>query len=364
MATYTDADLAASSKFVDANLKIRMLQKMYQRAPHLVSWIEYDLRNATHDDYYIPATLTDSCKIIDIRITKTLCELLSCNASKEQDVCVPEEHASYYYVGDNAYDVQCQPACFNTAVKMTYTDDGARAADTPMLNFHNGKCRVLHSGIISWLEKPFYRSDTKFERRVNDMPTGFTRIPSDNPYGGGITYKTNETYCHYYDRNLQEDGSCDETLGEKISHSLLGEALINTIKSSVRILINNNVPFPLPENLPKLPNELKSIHTLNGWKANINKDFKLPDLIDIKPKVPNANRNKRSTIFHNDSDTNDLIYRRRMAELREHFSNYNDDGDENDDNLSDFTRIHMNLPTKRKYFRNNITASKRKKNAI
>lgn len=331
MVTYTNDDIDGSTKFSEVNLIIRFIQKMHAKAPHLISWADYRIRDATQDDYYIPATLQHACKVIETDMTKTLCDLLSCTPSKEQDVCDPQEKASYYYVGDDAYDVQCQPACYNTLPVVHYNEDGTRAADMPMLNFHNGKCRILNTHTISFLEKPFYRSTTKYETRVNDMPTGFSRIASDNPYGGGITYRTNSTYCDYYDRHIQEDGSCQMTIPERIAGSLIGEMVINVVKSSIRMLSNSHVPFKLPENLPPLPTKLKDVHTVEGWKQNINRDFVVPTLIDTKPRM--VTRKKRSTTperYTNDDAKNILIHRRRMAEL-------------DNDNISDFTRLHMGM---------------------
>lgn len=334
MVTYTNDDIEASTKFSNVNLTIRTIQKIHDKAKHLGSWVTYKIRDATHDDYYIPATLEHACKMIDVEISKTLCELLSCNPSKEQDVCDPNEKASYYYVGDDGYDVQCQPACFNTLPVVHYNDDGTRAADMPMLNYHNGKCRILNTHTIALLEKPFYRSTIKFETRLNDMPTGFSRIPSNNPYGGGLTYRTNSAYCEYYDRHIQEDGSCEMSIPERIVGSLVGEMLINVVKSSVRMLSNTHVPFKLPENLPTLPTKLKDIHTLEGWKQNVNKDFVVPELIDTKPRQ--RTRKRRSTSpekYHVDEEKNKLIIKRRLAE-------------HNNSNISNFTRLHMGMGVK------------------
>lgn len=340
MATYTTADLEAASKFANVNATIRTIQKLEESAKHLTSWLDYSIRDATHDDYYIPASLAHCCKVIDVKIPKNLCDLLSCNPLKEEDTCIPGEIASYYYVGDDGYDVQCQPSCYNTASKKTYNDDNSRAVDVPMLNFHNDKCRIMHTPMVGWLEKTFYRSDTKFEVRVNDMPTGFSRTTTDNEYGSGITYKTNATYCDYYDRHFEEDGSCQMNWLENVTDAVIGQSLINTIKSSIRVLTNNNIPFNLPQNLPPLPTELKSVHTLKGWRENINNAFVVPELIDTSPKVITT-RHRRDTIYHKNTTLNDLIYSRRQAE-------------ESQTNLSDFT-LRLMKRTKREADKSNAS---------
>lgn len=319
MASFTEDDIVASGRFAEANNTIRLLKKMTEKAPHLATWLNVNIRDAMNEEFYIPSSLKHASKIVTVEITETLCELISCTPVKEQDTCNPNEVASYYYVGDSgAVDVQCQPSCYHSAAKISYNEDGARATDVPQLNWNNkqNKCRIVNSNITSWLEKPFYRSDTKFEIRVNDMPTGFSRTESSNPYGVGYTYKSNKTYCKYYDRTMDNDGACSMTIFEKTLDAIVGMNLINTIKSSIRMLTNNNVPFPLPD-LPPKP-KLKNIHTLDGWKNNINKSFVLPELIDTKPR--RITKAGRSVGGRNDEGLHE--YRARMEMEDENMSNF------------------------------------------
>lgn len=313
---YTELDILNSSKYAEYNSRIRMLQKMQKRAPHLTSWLNVRARDATKDDYYVPVALRASCKVLEIEMTKDLCDLLSCTPVRERDVCRPNEPATYYYVGDNGYDVQCQPACFNTAVKATYNKDGGRGADTPQLNWHSGKCRIVNSSTVSWLEKTYYRSSTHYELRLNDMPTGFSRVPdTSNPYGCGYTYKSNPTYCRYYDRTMEANGECTMTTWEYVLDSVIGMSLINTVKSALRMVSNNKMPFELPRNLPKLPDKLADLHTVEGWRENINKNFVIPPLIESKPQIPTTmhqqQRTKRDT-----TSSSSIDLARQQAEMR------------------------------------------------
>lgn len=340
MAAFTTEDVIASSKFAESNNNLRLLKKLIEKAPHLATWLDVEVRDATHDDYYIPATLSHAAKSVTINITAELCELLSCNPMKEQDTCKPNEEASYYHVGDDGIDVQCQPACYNIAAKVSYNEDGKRAADITQLNWNSmqNECRIVNSNLTMWLEKTFYRSTTKFELRNNDMPTGFSRIPSDNPYGCGYTYKTNKTYCRYYDKTLQDDGSCNMTLLEKFLDATIGTTILNYIKSGIRMATNHGIPFELPENLPELPKELKLLHTIKGWRENINKLFVLPDLIDTKPKLDtlvsmNINNAKLNITSKSATPTaaDDIHEYRRRAELNSM------------DNMSNFMRTSVGL---------------------
>lgn len=281
---FTDADLRACDKFADANTKIRTIRLLYQTAPHLASKLKYTVRDALAQDYYIPDTLRHACKVVVVSLSENLCEALSCNPTTETGVCRADTPASYYYVGDDGFDVQCQPACFNTTVRRTYSVDGGRAPDTPMLNYHSGKCRIVPATIVSYLEKTYFRSDTVYEYRKNDMPTGFSRkSAADNPYGCGLDYRTNRAYCKYFDRTLQEDGSCGLEWWEKGLDAVVGMQLVNTIRSNVRVLNNGRAPFAAPDGLPDLPAALKPRHTVDGWKRNVDPSFVLPELVDTRP---------------------------------------------------------------------------------
>ncbi|XP_039299746.1 uncharacterized protein LOC120355442 [Nilaparvata lugens] len=310
---FTHADIDNSNSFSEANNKIRLINALYRKAPHLASHLKIDIRDATDADFYIPATLKHASKVVNIEITKTLCDMLSCNPSKEKGMCNENDKATYYYVGDDGWDIQCQPACFNTIETKVYNEQGQRKTNTPMLNYHNGKCRLVNSPIVTYLEKPFFRSTVKYETRLNDMPTGFSRRPpvAENEYGCGLDYRTNKTYCQYYDRHLMSDGSCSMTKWEKVLDSVIGMSLINSIKSSIRVVSNQHVPFELPEHLPPLPTQIPDMYTLDGWKNNIDKSFIVPPLIDTRPKQHNntGSRSKRST-----ADNTNQHDRRRSTE--------------------------------------------------
>lgn len=285
MSTFTSTDLNNAHKFAQTNQDIRLLKKL---PPHLASWLDVKLRPATNDDYFIPEVLKHAAFVLEVNPTEEFCKASSCTSVKETSTCEPLETASYYRVGDDSYDIQCQPACFNTIQKTKITEASKkRSADIGMLvwNGKAKKCRYANSEIINLLEKPYWRSDVKFEKRVNDMPTGYSRVQLPNElYNTGRSYRNNAAYCQYYDKTIQDNGDCDFRIWEKGLDAVVGMSLINTVKSSIR-MVSSDHPFPLPENLPKLPDTIPLEYTLDGWKANIRADFKIPDLIDTKPRA-------------------------------------------------------------------------------
>lgn len=281
--SFTQLDLLNAEKFANYNYRIRLLELMYKKRPHLISYLELNDREATSDDYFIPPKMANKCRVLDVRISSYLCTKLSCNKMTERAPCTPGSDASYYWLGDDDYDVQCQPSCFNVHATKTYQHDGSRNVDMPQLNYHKGSCRLVPDSITSYLEKPFYRSSVQYERRVNDMPTGFSRVRNDRDYGCGFDYKNNDAYCRYYDRTLNADGDCSYTWSEKGLDAVIGMSFINTVKSTIRQVSGTEVYRRLPETLPfdKIPKKPRPEHTLIGWRSDVRDDFRIPPVLEI-----------------------------------------------------------------------------------
>lgn len=288
MATFTAEDKDNASKFAHYNDTVRALTAMYKKAPHIVSWLKVETRPATQQDYYFPDKLASFARVITVTVTKDACERISCNPYKEDGVCTDKDVASYYRIGDGAdYGVQCQPACFNLAAEPKFNvETKQREPDTPLLAYNERECacRLEHAPMRAWLEKPWHRHDTHYKHRVNDMPTGYTRVPDPHSVlGTGYTYVSNPTYCNYFDRSFDtETGDCELTGGLNLSVDLLvGVALLDTAKSLYRQITTGN-PLPLPQDLPAIPSSdnMESKYVLDLWKKEINSNFQIPEIYD------------------------------------------------------------------------------------
>lgn len=298
MATYTKRDLEASEKFAQYNIHVRYLQLCLSKAPHLTSHLKYTIKPATDEDFYIPRTLIGKAKLLDVVVTEYLCtQKLSCNSFKEKDTCKPNEAASLYYVGDDgSYDVQCQPSCFNTKSVPVYSDKKQRLTDTPHLSWHRDKCHYVPSTYVSYLEKSYYRDEKKYVYRKNDMPTGFSRIKSKNIYGSGFDYVGNNAYCDYFGKHYNSDSdNCEMTAWEKVLDAIIGENVIDFMKSSANIMAGKGTVFD-PPNLPPLPN-LPDIYKLDNWKNDIDATFVAPPILTYNESPStNLKSNNEQTI--------------------------------------------------------------------
>lgn len=347
MASYTEEDLRASELFSRTNFVIRAMHAMYEKAPHLTSHLRWQF-DPEPVPYFVPDQLAHCAKTIRVAIPKRLCEKISCNPMKERDPCTDTEPASYYYVGDRSFDVQCQPACFNTSATPARDEHNKRIPDMPMLvwNAMQRKCRYVNTGIISYLEKPAVRSETRYELRINDMPTGFSRYErGGNPEGSGWTYRYNKSYCGYYDLEFRgveqkvefdseghvkppadEDGNdaagfdqwkaptdygdkaripplgdCKMSVFDTITDAIIGRSVINAVSGAFKYATGRAL-LPEPTGLPRKP-ELKAVHTVDGWRKDVNESFVLPQLLLFEGShigetddAPGGRRRKRSVV--------------------------------------------------------------------
>lgn len=51
MPIYTAIDKRAAVKVADASVKIKSIHKLYDKAPHLASWLNLEIRKVTQSDF-------------------------------------------------------------------------------------------------------------------------------------------------------------------------------------------------------------------------------------------------------------------------------------------------------------------------
>ena len=288
--TYTEDDKAAAYEFSKANYYIRLIQEMSKIRPNIISWLDIDIRDATQADYFIPEQLIGRAKVVSVKMTKKACEMTTCTPMRETVECRKTDSASYYRTSESTFDVQCQPACFNTASKPTYDTTNTQVPDTPQLRWHNNACRIVNHSVEAWETKPRYRGDTQYEKRLNDLPIGFRQIPSDNPFGSGVTYKNDRAYCSFYELEYDEaKDTCVTSLIDKIVGAVVGSSLLQNLKGGIRAAVNGGNALELPDYVKPLPTT--HLPTVDEWRNDVNKAFVVPETIDYT-KTPT--RRKRS----------------------------------------------------------------------
>lgn len=318
--TYTVIDQRNALKYKEYNTTCRLLEALHRKAPWVASHLTWSSRPADPEqDFYVPEVLLDCAYVLDVNLSKEACEQIACTPMRETEVCDPQEKASYYNIGDDGqWGVQCQPACFNLTASATYNEDGSRAPDIFQTRWleKSKKCGIVNSAIVGYLEKPFYRSTTIYDRRTNDLRLGFNR--SFN--GDDMMYHVNKYYCDVYERDFDEGSlNCREKLLDKFLSAVGLGNLYKLTTESIRMIVNGTMRLPQPNPAPAPPPaNLLPQHTLEGWKANINKSFKLPKERFPAPSA-STDRAKRSP-----EQLSALNQMRRAAEAEENGRLYSD----------------------------------------
>lgn len=273
--SFTEKDTQNASIYATERVKLELLNLLYKKAPHLTSHLQYTIQQADPiNDYFYESKFKPKAIKVNIDITETLCDKLSCKSVTETNTCNPNEVASIYRIGDNQFGVQCQPACFNLHERKTL-DDGKTEPQMVHTVWNKNKCAILPVSTI-WLEHPFYRSDTKYEERVNNLVLGFNKTYDPNTVSG-LNYEFNEYYCKaFYEEFDPIKKTCDVSIWEKIAGDLIGATIIKYTKAAINAIQHTGSTIPPPDNLPPIP-KLSEKYLLPNWLNDINPKFKVPD---------------------------------------------------------------------------------------
>lgn len=261
---YTLTDKLNAFKYANERMKLEQLSYMHDKWPHIVSHIKYKVDKAdTIKDYHIDSTFEAKAIKVSTEITQTVCELMSCNAAKDNGLCTKNDAATNYWVGENYTTprVQCHPACFN----LTKTD---KVQSLPF-EWYENECHVLPMEVLAFMEKPYFRSQVQYEDRVNDFKIGFDRD------GDKLRYKYNEFYCDLYFGTWQGNGVCEPSVPEKVAGSILGHSLIKTTKLLSQYATTQTTR-PIPPKVPAVP-AIEEKYKVATWRANIDTTWQKPD---------------------------------------------------------------------------------------
>lgn len=275
--SFTRRDEINAVLFAHSRTRLLTLERLHRQIPHLTSHCEYKIRQADYvSDYFYPPVLQNRAIVSDIKITKTLCEKLSCNFAGPNGQCTATMQAYNYRIGDRAeFEVSCQPGCFNLLRDPTHNDDGVETPQMMRLRFNNNRCAIVPGG-ATWAEVPLFRSSEIYETRVNDLPVGFNYQRNPNTVSG-LAYNYNESYCTaFFDNWDPRNEICVTPWYMMIANAVIGEAMIKLVRSGVTALQNNGNTIPQIPNLPSIP-PIDPKYLVNNWITDINKNFAPPD---------------------------------------------------------------------------------------
>lgn len=271
MTNYTQVDMDNASLYANQRLKLHYIKLINEKYPHIGGDLIYTIKQADSDkDYYYPNSFKSNAIMVDVNITKELCEKISCNSATNKGACKVDEEASLYRVGDtDTFKIQCEPACFNLKNQTVFDDDGNESVQSYKFKWNNNdKCEFVNSA-VTWMELPIYRSLEIYEKRLNDLEIGFN-------YDDDLDlYFYNKYYCNvYFDDFDSGKKNCKTKWYDTIANVVVGENIMKLAKAGISYLKNGNtiIPSGLP-NPPAIDTKWK----LENWKKSINEKFIVPN---------------------------------------------------------------------------------------
>ncbi|AUV65406.1 P74 [Alphabaculovirus myunipunctae] len=326
---------------INANLYLhyrKMLRKIPRwRAAQPNIFIDYEIRPANHDDFYVPEKLKESAIVTRWTFSERGCNSMSCYPFHETGPIDRNTGADFTQTSDVAI-AYAQPACYHLDRASAMREGAENEVQSPELRFAAGKCILVDSMSKVYLNTPYIRTDDHLISGVDDVP-GFNVTPSDNPlFPEKFDGAFNAAYCRRFGRSLV-NGGCSMRAWE----SLIGFVLGDTIYITMKLLLNNvfselrsfDYRRPSPE-LP-LPPRVDSTAVLREWrqlrdpKADIEFEKLFTDMLTLDE-------------IGLDSSTK-LIYRAEQGFIREPFTRnlkyrtVNDDADKSD------RRRHVDIRT-------------------
>lgn len=296
--SFTEVDLAAAHVYASQRLRLLHLNYLYEHAPHLLTHVKYRIRQADRTkDYYFTEGFRRKAIMVDVDVTKTMCEMMSCVSQTPTGVCGEKDSAKVFRAGTDQFVTTCQPACFNMNNVIEYSDDKEPKPQSVPFEWDTRQnvCKMV-SPMASFMDFPLLRSKETYEMRVNDLPLGFNRVP-DTRFQRGFGYTFNEPYCEaFFDVWDPQRGECVESTRDFILGAVFGSSLVKYVQEGIRLLTNGLHEYaPLPSNLPPIP-QPKEVFNRTNWLRNVVEEFVNPSPYaeaPVDPTEPSGERNHK-----------------------------------------------------------------------
>ncbi|QAT90417.1 P74 [Spodoptera exempta nucleopolyhedrovirus] len=266
MATLTAVDLQNVGIYSTHLHRLRFIPKWRTKLPHIL--IDYEIRLANNDDFYIPQKLANKAIYVKVTFSKKGCESMTCYPYNETGPIKPDTRMGYTQLSDVSV-LYGQPACFHLDRVAATREGSENRVQSPELRYTDaGQCLLIDTLSKLYLNTPYIRSDEHIIKGVDDVP-GFNVYNTNDPlFPERVEGSFNNAYCQRFGRSLDSAGGCSLRWWE----SMIGFVLGDTIYVTLKLLANNifsdirNFDFTRPSvNLPRPPT-VNTINELQKWR--------------------------------------------------------------------------------------------------
>lgn len=278
MANLTFVDLQNVNVYCDHLHRLRFIPTWRTKLPHIL--IDYEIRAADNDDYYVPELLVTRAVHVKLTFSKRGCESMSCYPFHETGPIDAHTPVNYTQTSETAI-MYAQPACYNLDRVAATREGSENEVQAPELRYAaNDKCLLVDTVSKMYLNSPYLRTDEHLIKGVDDVPAFNVEPNSDPLFPERFIGTFNEAYCRRFGRELI-NGGCHMAWWE----SVLGFVLGDTIYITLKILANNvfselrSFDYKRPSPVLPTPPTVNSERLLYEWRnvrdAAADVDFEL-----------------------------------------------------------------------------------------
>nr|AEU04749.1 P74 [Spodoptera litura MNPV X17] len=312
MASLTFVDIQNAGWYSEHMHRLRFIPKWRTKMPHIL--VDYEIRAANNNDYYVPPLLAHKAIHVKFKFSKRGCESMTCYPFHETGPINANTPTNYTQTSETAI-MYGQPACYNLDRVAATREGGENEVQAPELRYtRNDQCLLVDTVSKMYFNSPYMRTDEHLIKGVDDVLAFNVHPDSDLLFPERFVGTFNEAYCRRFGRSLV-NGGCSMQWWE----SLIGFVLGDTIYITLKMLANNvfselrSFGYKRPSSMLPAPPTVDSQKILDDWR-NVR-----DPMADVDFEIAFAEYKTLADLGLNDF-LNKLVYRAEVGFSREHVS--------------------------------------------
>lgn len=261
--TLTSLDILNATLYADEMQRLKYIYRFRQRFPNI--FINYEIRPASNEDYYVPPKLAQRAIKVNLQFSKKGCDSINCYPFTEVGPIDPDTPFGVTQTSETPV-FYAQPACYHMDREAAKKSDNENDIQSMEVAYANNKCILVNTIAKVYLNCPYTRTEDHLISGVDDVP-GFNVHRDDPLFPESYRGTFNAAYCRRFGRDLINDG-CSVQWWE----SLIGFILGDTIYITFKLLVNNifselrDFDYRRPSPILPIPPTVTPQAVLEAWR--------------------------------------------------------------------------------------------------